>query len=954
MLAWRQTFLSAGMAGHGWGFALWIYDNFSRSPTSRTIGDTLLLLSAPEADTEYPFVDKLAVEDRAQPAEIRSLDLTRKEKTITSVFSRTRKGKLGPDNKMHNTNNKCTDDVAVARPVENTKECATSLAVDVNKKGSQVHKSLSTDNRDKPPSCSVIARPQTSGRKKKASKKDKHSTDSTIVPTKGKGDEGSNDGDNPTSSSQVVLYASRVEECAVDTALEETSKGRTKRSLPSKDSEKEALPAKRRRMVKSNNRLPSKDSEAASDKDHLMCQMSIQTIIDAADQLKRIPELIKSVRDAELKQELGFRSDEDITARKLVEMLRFMVNEHLESNAVINRDLALKLFYLILFNKGLCVGIAPRISSKEASMVKGLAYDKIRDMDFCQLVVDELQSSAIKWQGHEVLKYKYIEGLAVAPLIMYLDSLIYKDLAHMGKDTPRVLFLDEKNLTAISKADRNISAQKGNEDWVFGKIIDAETSNVIAEADAPDLETSAATISETSADMLAESLDPNDCKTSTGSDDAGCDISVVSTTMGEASTAVGPDDGQTLEDGQHIGKYPSIHVSDEGTEEENELAPTGDNTVDEQDETNVVSCHHDEQKQQINKETSGVQSESKENSNIAIEEDNPDNCSPEFATEPTMTTQDELKYLINNSINPEGPDEVSDGGYNFITDHVHEEICKYSTRSCITGNQDPSSRECMEKFRNQKFIQYGDTEVTIGELADSFEDGAPIKTNIMTIMVDVARSIMTNTKRLIVPFMAVLRCNRIQRNNDGNVNTRKLGNLVKAINLVDDSLLLDRYEIIKIPCFEEGDKNDPVGHYFVISVNLRRKRFELLDSLGGEGAEQHFVNTADVFKEIWKEAYKQSNGKLSPENLDDFTYEKPKVIPLQGATKRLLYLILMWEKLEVNFGLIETFHKDDFIKINSGEYKIIRKQTTVKPTMTVIVSLPDVNIPKPKEIDDGK
>jgi hypothetical protein len=45
---------------------------------------------------------------------------------------------------------------------------------------------------------------------------------------------------------------------------------------------------------------------------------------------------------------------------------------------------------------------------------------------------------------------------------------------------------------------------------------------------------------------------------------------------------------------------------------------------------------------------------------------------------------------------------------------------------------------------------------------------------------------------------------------------------------------------------------------------------------------------------------------------------------------------------------------DEFIKINSEEYKIIMKPTIVKPTMTVIVSLPDVNIPKPKEIDDGK
>jgi hypothetical protein len=134
----------------------------------------------------------------------------------------------------------------------------------------------------------------------------------------------------------------------------------------------------------------------------------------------------------ELKQELGFRSDEDITAKKLVDMLTSMVNEHLSSKAVINTNLALKLFYLILFNKGLCIGIAPRINAKEATMVKGLDYGKIRDMDFCQLVVDGLQSSATNWKAHKGLKYKYMEGLAVAPLIMYLDYLIYKDLAHMG------------------------------------------------------------------------------------------------------------------------------------------------------------------------------------------------------------------------------------------------------------------------------------------------------------------------------------------------------------------------------------------------------------------------------------------------------------------------------------------------------------------------------------------
>ncbi|KAM0880696.1 hypothetical protein ACQ4PT_033397 [Festuca glaucescens] len=484
------------------------------------------------------------------------------------------------------------------------KECATSLVVAVNKKGSQVHKSLSTDNRDKPPSCSAIARPQTSGRKKKASKKYKHSTDSAIVSTKGKGDEGSNDGDNPTSSSQAT--------------------GKQQARIVEEDCKKKSnvMPKKKKKKHKVSNKT-----------DNIGDQQLEEVHPDPEHHTGSLPDILNPG------------------------------NPHIQES---NKELAIQ-----MSGKKDAEADRPELGTSAATITRISAHK-------------------------------------------LAESLNPKD--------------QDKTCTSQTKTEE---AQNPT-DYIQGEIQDAKTSNVIAKADAPDLETSDATISETSADMLAESLDPN-------------------------------------------------------------------------------------------------------------------------------------------------------------------------------------------------------------------------------------------------------------RNNDGNVNTRKLGNLVKAINPVDDSLLLDKYEIIKIPCFEEGDKNDPVGHYFVMSLNLRRKRFELLDSLGGEGAEQHFVNTADVFKEIWKEAYKQSKGKLSPENLDDFTYEKPKVVPLQGATlnygvymimfllfwtrkslfhirqddilfirKRLLYLILMWEKLEVNFGLIETFHKDDFIKINSGEYKIIRKQTTVKPTMTVIVSLPDVNIPKPKEIDDGK
>ncbi|KAM0908765.1 hypothetical protein ACQ4PT_015247 [Festuca glaucescens] len=985
------------MAGHGWGFALWIYDNFSRSPTSRTIGDTLLLLSTPEADTEYPLVDKLSVEDRADPADIPGLDPTRKEKTFTSVFSRRRKGKAGHDDKMHKTNTKRTDDVAVARPVENAEECATSLAAADNKKGSQVHKTLSTENRDV-----TIARPNTSGPKKKTIKRAKHSTDSAVLHTKGKGDEGSNDGGNPISSSQVLLYDPRVEGREVDTSVEETVEKRTKRSLPSKDSEKEVLPAKRRRVGKK--LLPSEDSEASSDKDNLMSQMSIQTIIDAAKQLERIPELIQSVRDAgfgpfidtkikgsinrkcmsfilknidtstmtvkfseekkieinryaihhlygipnghlsaprpnetsevlpELKRELGFKSDEDINAKKLLVILTSMVDGHLSSKAVINKNLALKIFYLILLNKGLCVGVGPRITAKEASMVKGLDYGRIKDMDFCQLVVDELQTSATNWQAYKKLKYKHMEGLAVAPLIMYLDSLIYKDLAHMGKETPRVLVLDDKNLTAISKADRNMGAQKGKEDWAFGKIIDAE-------ADRPEIVTSAATITGMSTDKLAESLDPKD-------QDKTC------TSQSTTEEVQNPSD--YLQGG--------IQATDE------QQACIGEQQLREPPLLQSIRLDlfylqknpsRNQPLKRLDAETSNVNAEADapdvETSAASVSEKSADM----LAESPDRNDQNIKSASATNTEEVQNPKDYMQGEqaeHGFVPDVAHADQCTSDNllEDCVEGSKariedensaaeelcnkaTMTSSKCLHErlnkltkkpeelsYWNQKFIRYGEMDVTIGEVADSFEDGAPIKTNIMTIM-------------------------------------------------------------IKIPCFEEGDEECPVGHYFVMSVNLKRKRFELLDSLGGGGAEQHFVNMADVFKEIWKEAYRQSNGELSPGNLDDFSYEKPKVIPLQGETlncgvymmmflmfwngkslfyirqndilyirKRLLYLVLRWENLEVNLDLIETIDKDKLKKITSGQYNLVGKTRPVKPTMVVIVGLPDVNIPEPREIDDGK
>ena len=74
-----------------------------------------------------------------------------------------------------------------------------------------------------------------------------------------------------------------------------------------------------------------------------------------------------------------------------------------------------------------------------------------------------------------------------------------------------------------------------------------------------------------------------------------------------------------------------------------------------------------------------------------------------------------------------------------------------------------------------------------------------------------------------------------------------------------------------------------MGHYFVVTINMKKERFELLDSLTNE-----YPSTMDYFntvtrrvKRIWKQISKLLQ--LCPSSIDHF--EKVKMqVPLQGKT----------------------------------------------------------------------
>ena len=74
-----------------------------------------------------------------------------------------------------------------------------------------------------------------------------------------------------------------------------------------------------------------------------------------------------------------------------------------------------------------------------------------------------------------------------------------------------------------------------------------------------------------------------------------------------------------------------------------------------------------------------------------------------------------------------------------------------------------------------------------------------------------------------------------------------------------------------------------MGHYFVVTINMKKERFELLDSLPVEyqGTMDYFNTVTSRVKRIWKQISKLLQ--LSPSSIDHFKKVKMQVSP-QGGT----------------------------------------------------------------------
>ena len=163
-----------------------------------------------------------------------------------------------------------------------------------------------------------------------------------------------------------------------------------------------------------------------------------------------------------LKGKLGYARNEDIKTKDLRNILGELVKDETKD------DLALQVFYLIVFMKVVIPGTSTRVS-REAAMAENLVFEDMADMDYCQLVVNDIRSAVVRYQ-QGTSRGKALTGCAIAPLLMYLDCLIIGKMPNIDLRTPRINFMDQVKLLELAAADL---VKKGDDDpanWVFGRL----------------------------------------------------------------------------------------------------------------------------------------------------------------------------------------------------------------------------------------------------------------------------------------------------------------------------------------------------------------------------------------------------------------------------------------------------------------------------------------------------
>jgi hypothetical protein len=97
-------------------------------------------------------------------------------------------------------------------------------------------------------------------------------------------------------------------------------------------------------------------------------------------------------------------------------------------------------------------------------MVVDFDLVKLKDMQLCQLVVDELRVAIQLWQATGD-KPGALPGCVIAPILAYLDCLNHHTVDRKNKNIPHAIHFEHKNLLNLAKL---VCFNKGS--WIYEKL----------------------------------------------------------------------------------------------------------------------------------------------------------------------------------------------------------------------------------------------------------------------------------------------------------------------------------------------------------------------------------------------------------------------------------------------------------------------------------------------------
>ncbi|TVU11071.1 hypothetical protein EJB05_44634 [Eragrostis curvula] len=131
--------------------------------------------------------------------------------------------------------------------------------------------------------------------------------------------------------------------------------------------------------------------------------------------------------------------DKDVKCNHLFDLMRKLQ---------LDNALAIRIFFVVAFNKLLFPAVDNNIRGQDAFMTKN--WSQFGNMNWCKALVNELRHAAITWRSE---RKKSIPGCAIFLIVFYLDNLLCRySIDHLC--TPRAKFFHKSVMENIIREDR--------------------------------------------------------------------------------------------------------------------------------------------------------------------------------------------------------------------------------------------------------------------------------------------------------------------------------------------------------------------------------------------------------------------------------------------------------------------------------------------------------------------